>query len=92
MKNLEKILKGLANKRRLAIIKLLLQKKRPLSVGEIADAIRLSFTATSKHLNLLRQLDIVERNQVSLTVFYRLADSLPAAVRVLIFLISNSRE
>lgn len=92
MKHLEKILKGLANRRRLAIIRLLLRKKQPLSVGQIADAISLSFTATSKHLNMLRQLDILERHQVGLTIFYRIADPLPLAARALISLISNSRE
>jgi DNA-binding transcriptional ArsR family regulator len=92
MKHLEKILKGFANRRRLAIVKLLLRKKQPLSVGQIADAISLSFTATSKHLNILRHLDILERHQVGLTIFYRIADSLPHAARALIPLISNSRE
>lgn len=92
MKHLEKILKGLANRRRLAIIKLLLRKKQPLSVGQIADAISLSFKATSKHLIILRQLDILERSQVGLTMFYRIADSLPPAVRALASFISNSRE
>ena len=92
MKHLEKILKGLANRRRLTMVKLLLRKKQPLRVGQIADAISLAFTATSKHLNMLRQLDILERRQVGLTIFYRIADPLPPAARALISLISNSRE
>ncbi len=91
MKYLEKTLKVLANRRRLAIIKLLL-KKRELSVSDIAESIRLSFKATSKHLNILRQLDIVDRRQVSLTVYYRLLYPLPPVVQSIIKHISNSRE
>lgn len=91
MKHLEKIFKGLANRRRLAIIRLLNGHKE-LSVADIAQKIHLSFTATSKHLGLLRQLDILDRRQESLTVYYRLASPLPAIVKLLISSISNSRE
>lgn len=87
-KDLEKILKGLANRRRLAIIKLL-AKQKELSVADIAQAIKLSFTATSKHLGILRQLDILDRNQVSLTVYYSLSHPLPDAVQKLFTLIAN---
>jgi len=91
MKQLEKIFKGLANRRRLAIIKLLSGKKE-MAVADIAERINLSFTATSKHLGILRQLDILDRRQESLTVYYRLADPLPFVVKLLILTISNSRE
>ena len=91
MKQLEKIFKGLANRRRLAIIQLLSRKKE-LPVNMIADHIHLSFTSTSKHLGLLRQLDIVDRRQESLTVYYRLADPLPHIIQHVISTISNSRE
>ncbi len=91
MKQLERILKGLANRRRLAIIKLLARSKE-LPVASIADRIHLSFTSTSKHLSLLHHLDIVERRQESLVVYYRLADVLPSVARLLLPTISNSRE
>ncbi len=91
MKQLEKIFKGLANRRRLAIIRLLGRKKE-VSVADIARGINLSFTATSKHLGILRQLDILDRRQESLTVYYRLASPLPPVVKLLILTISNSRE
>lgn len=91
MKQLERILKGLANKRRLAIIKLLARSKE-LPVASIAEHIRLSFTSTSKHLSILHHLDIIERRQESLTVYYRLSDSLPAVAKLLLSTISNSRE
>jgi DNA-binding transcriptional ArsR family regulator len=72
MKDLEKNLKALANKRRLAILKYL-KKNREAPVGEIAHEINLSFKATSKHLGILFAIDIIEKEQRDLQVFYRLA-------------------
>lgn len=71
MREFEKILKALANKRRLLIIKFLKERKEA-SVGQIADAINLSFRSTSKHLSILLAVDIVEREQRNLLVFYYL--------------------
>lgn len=72
MKDLERLLKALANRRRLAIIKYL-KKKKEATVGDIADHIKLSFKATSKHLNILAMVDIVEKEQRSLQMWYRLS-------------------
>ncbi|MDP3948708.1 MAG: metalloregulator ArsR/SmtB family transcription factor [bacterium] len=91
MKQLEKVFKGLANCRRLAIIRIL-TKNKELSVADIARHINLSFTSTSKHLSILHQLDILEKRQESLNVYYHLAGSLPVVVRQVIAIISNSRE
>ena len=71
-KDTEKILKVLANKRRLAIIGFL-KRKQEARVGDIADEIRISFKATSKHLAQLFNADIVDREQRSLQMFYRLS-------------------
>jgi DNA-binding transcriptional ArsR family regulator len=76
----ERILKALANRRRLAILGLL-EKRGELSVAEIASGIKLSFKATSKHLLILAHVDIVDRRQESLTVFYRLAKPVAPLVR-----------
>ena len=72
MKELEKTLKALANRRRLAILTHLKGRKEA-TVGDIAAAIKLSFRATSKHLGILAAAEIVEREQRSLNVYYRLA-------------------
>ncbi|MBI5742411.1 MAG: winged helix-turn-helix transcriptional regulator [Candidatus Niyogibacteria bacterium] len=72
MKELEKILKALANRRRLAILKYL-KVNGEASVAEIAGEIDLSFNATSKHLGILAVKDIVDREQRSLQMFYSLA-------------------
>lgn len=68
-KELEKIFKALANKRRITILKFI-KKSGRVSVGEIADAIKLSFKATSKHLMILSNTDILEKEQISLMMFY----------------------
>lgn len=72
LRKLEKILKALANRRRLAILEHLKLNKNS-SVGDIARAINLSIKATSKHLNILLSLDILEKDQVSTQIFYRLS-------------------
>lgn len=74
MKNLERTLKALANKRRLAIIKFL-KSHQSASVGTISERIDLSFKATSRHLGVLHAADIVEKNQQSSQMLYRLAEN-----------------
>ncbi|MDP3646096.1 MAG: metalloregulator ArsR/SmtB family transcription factor [bacterium] len=69
---LERDLKVLANRRRLAIINLL-RKRGEMSVGDTAEAIRLSFTSTSKHLTMLERAGFIEKEQRSLNVYYRIA-------------------
>lgn len=91
IKNIEKILKTLGNRRRLAIIKYLIHEKEA-NVANISENINLSFKSTSKHLSILKQLDIVDSRQQSLNVFYRLSAVKPALVRDIIKYISNSRE
>ncbi len=82
MKELEKQLKALANRRRLAILKFLKDhKEKEAPVGDIAKAIKLSFRSTSKHLGVLAALDIVERNQRSSQMFYRLCSVQHLAVK-----------
>ncbi len=76
MKELEKQIKALANKRRLAIMKSL-KNGKPRTVGNIADEIKLSFKATSKHLGILYAVGMIEKEQASMSVNYRLAHPLP---------------
>ena len=67
----ERVLKALGNRRRLAII-LLLSAKGSVSVGDMAEHIRLSFAATSRHLRVLANAELVESEQVNTTVNYSL--------------------
>lgn len=94
MKKFERVLKGLANRRRLAILKFLNSVKEA-NVADIAEVINLSFKATSKHLGILANLDILEKEQRSLEMFYRLSKDLNSIVKNVIGNISigsNSRE
>ena len=86
-KEIERVMKALANRRRLAILRFLSggdKKGRKASVGDIADEIKLSFKATSKHLSVLSSADIVDREQRSLQMFYYLSSNLPAPARLIL--------
>lgn len=83
MKQLEKILKALANKRRLAILQYL-KNNREESVGEIAKAIKLSFKATSKHLAILSSVDILDHDKRSLQIYYSLSAQCPPTAKQII--------
>ncbi len=74
--HIEKILKAVANKRRLKILKHL--DSHGLShVGSISRAIGLSMKATSKHLQILSSVDLVTKEQKSLFVYYDLSSAVP---------------
>lgn len=72
MKEFEKQLKAVANRRRLEIIKYL-KRTKEVSVSDLADHLRLSLRSTSKHLSVLASQEVVEREQRSAAVYYRLA-------------------
>ena len=82
-REIEKVLKVLGNRRRLAIIRYL-RSKPEASVGDIAGAIHLSFTSTSKHLNRLHGADVLLRDQRNLEVYYRLAPAQSPLVRAVL--------
>ncbi len=85
-KELERVLKAFANKRRLAIVRFV-RKSREAPVGEIADEIRLSFRATSKHLAVLSAADIVEKEQRGLQIFYGIASNLSQSAQKILSLL-----
>ena len=91
IKKFERVLKGLANRRRLAILKYLNGVKEA-NVAQISEVINLSFKATSKHLGILANLDILEKEQRSLEMFYCLPKELGLITKNVINVISNSRE
>jgi len=83
MIKLERILKAVANKRRLAILKYL-KIAREAPVGDIAGQIKLSLKATSKHLAILDGVDILEKEQRSKQMFYRLAGNQTSLIKHLL--------
>lgn len=68
----EKILKAVANKRRLIILNQLHYRKT-MPVHVIAKQIKLSFRSTSKHLSVLYAAGILEKEQKSTLIYYRLS-------------------
>ena len=72
-KELERLFKALANKRRIKIIMFLKEKKgKEANVGSIAEHLHLSFKSTSRHLGVLNGADVLEKDQRSSEVFYRM--------------------
>jgi len=91
MKEYERILKALANRRRLAILRYL-RREKEARVGAIAAVIKLSFKATSRHLQQLSAAGIVERDQRGLEMWYRIGKNLPSPIKVILDYIPNSPE
>ena len=86
MKDLEKMYKALANRRRLTAIKFL-RAKREASVGEIAEHLKLSFKSTSRHIAVLRNADIVEKEQRGLLAFYSLSSDVHPIIKQLLSMV-----
>ncbi len=85
-KKLEKLLKAIANRRRVAILAYL-KKEKTATVGDIATNIRLSFGATSKHLCVLFAMNLVDRDQKGLEMWYELSKSQHVLLSTLLKLI-----
>lgn len=73
-----RLLRALANERRLMILCQLAEGER--SVGQLLPLVGLSQSALSQHLALLREEGIVATRRQAQTVWYRIAD--PASLRV----------
>ena len=82
-KELERILKAFANRRRLLIVSFL-KRRKEATVGDIAEEIRLSFRSTSKHLGVLSTAGILEREQRSVQMYYKIAFDIPASARTVL--------
>jgi len=85
-KELEKILKALANRRRLLMLKILKKRKR-ISMGNMAKEIKLSFRSTSKHFSIFYAIGLVEKEQDGLTVYYSLSPKLHKIVTCVLSII-----
>ncbi|HNW09494.1 MAG TPA: winged helix-turn-helix domain-containing protein [bacterium] len=82
----EKIYKTLANQRRIAII-VYLNKKPKATVGQIADQLKLSLKATSKHLQLLKANGLVDSEHISSQQYYFLMDKNNVFIKHLLSLV-----
>ncbi len=80
MKRWTLIFKALSNINRLKIIKILSSGKN-LTVSEISEKIGISLNATSKHLIILSNLDVLESQGRDGHVFYKLNPNLPRDIK-----------
>lgn len=76
MKRWTVIFRALANINRLKIIKMLSGGSR-MNVGEIAEDLKISFKATSNHLAILKNLDVLESQGAEGHVFYFINPEMP---------------
>ena len=67
------LLKGLANESRLLIMCVLAEGE--VSVGQLNTRIKLSQSALSQHLAVLRDQGLVKTRRESQTIYYRLAET-----------------
>lgn len=74
-----RLLRALANERRLMILCQLTEGER--SVGQLLPLVGLSQSALSQHLAVLREDGLVATRREAQTVWYRIAD--PAALKVM---------
>jgi len=80
MKRWTLIFRALANINRLKIIKILSDGGK-MNAGDIAESLNISFKATSNHLAMLRNLDVLEFQGSAGHVFYSLNPQMPKDFR-----------
>lgn len=71
---------ALSNPNRLKIIKMLSGGQK-MSVGDIAGNLNISFNATSNHLILMKNLDLLDSQGTSGHVFYSVNQKMPEDFR-----------
>ena len=76
MKRQVVIFRTLANINRLKIINMLSGNSK-MNVGDIAQALRISLKATSNHLAMLKNLDVLESLGSNGHVYYSLSKNIP---------------
>ncbi len=75
MRQLEKIFKALADRNRLRIVNMLIEK--PMCVCEIQSVLQLSQSTVSGHLRVLKEAGLVEDTKEGLWVEYHLQNDQP---------------
>lgn len=65
-------LRAIANENRLKVLCLIADKE--LSVGQIEKEIKLSQSALSQHLAILRNYEVVKTRRLAQTIYYQLKD------------------
>ena len=86
LKETERVMKALANRRRLQIVSYL-HKHGQKSVGAISHEIKLSFESTSRHLAVMSAANVLEREQTSTNVLYSLHQPLSPILKTTLFIL-----
>lgn len=89
MKRWTVIFRALANINRLKIITMLC-RGRKMNVGDIAENLKISFKATSNHLAILKNLDVLDGRGTDGHVFYSVNYQMPKDFRKAIELFSKT--
>ena len=76
MKRWSVVFRTLSNVNRLKIINIL-SKTGKMNVGDIAQELNISFAATSNHLAMLKNLDVLEAEGATGHVFYSINKRMP---------------
>lgn len=77
MKRWTIIFRAFSNINRLKIISIL-SRGRKINVSDIARSLHISFKATSNHLAILKNLDVIESEGMSGHVFYSINKNMPS--------------
>lgn len=85
----EKLLGALANETRLRLLKLLISFNEEICVCEFEDALDLPQYSVSRHLNKLKNRDLVESQREGTWAYYSLSSELKPAGREIINWIEN---
>jgi len=80
IKRITQIFKIFSNINRVKIVHLL-SKRKMMNVTDLAEALEISFTSTSKHLIILERFDVVSSTGKLGHVFYSLSERIPDDVR-----------
>ena len=86
MKRWTVVFRALANINRLKIIDML-SSGRKINVGDISRILRISFKATSNHLAILKNLDVLDTEGTAGHVFYFINPKMPKDFRKAIDLV-----
>ena len=81
-RELERIYKAVANRKRIAIIRFL-KSQNGVTVGDIASAIKLSFKATSRHLQILSAAGFLISEREGINVRYTVQAQSEHVLRVI---------
>lgn len=90
MKRWTVVFRALANINRLRIIEML-SDGRKLNVSDIAKNLKISFKATSNHLAILKNLDVVDVQGAAGHVFYSLNPQAPRDFRKILDYVFSTR-